>query len=353
VWVRWRVLDLFAGCGGISSGFEQTGSFTTVGAIEMDRDAAETYAQNFGIEVTCGLIESVREFPEADVLVGGPPCQGFSALNRAGVGLERRALWREYLRALDQIRPRVFLMENVPELLHSGEFVLFQTAAQKRGYFVDGRVINMADHGVPQRRRRAIVLGSLETAVPWPKETHGDPAKALGDRLPWTTFRDAVKGLSPEPDGINWHRPRHPKPESIVRYQAVPPNGGNRFQMQRALDAAKLGHLVPACWRNKPAGTTDVFGRLWWDRPSLTIRTEFYKPEKGRYLHPEEDRPITVREAARCMTFHDSFAFPESQSMTSVARQIGNAVPPRMAASLASAIVDHLTVTVSREAHAA
>lgn len=351
--MRWRVLDLFAGCGGISSGFEQTGAFMTVGAIEMDRDAAETYAQNFGIEVTYGLIEKVREFPEADVLVGGPPCQGFSPLNRGGVGLERRALWREYLRALDQTDPRVFVMENVPELLRSGEFVLFKAAAEKRGYYVDGRVINMADHGVPQRRRRAIVLGSLETPVRWPNETHGDPAKALGNRLPWTTFRDAVEGLSPHPDGINWHRRRHPRPESIVRYQAVPPNGGDRFQMQRALDAAGLGHLVPACWRNKPTGTTDVFGRLWWDRPALTIRTEFYKPEKGRYLHPEEDRPITVREAARCMTFDDSFVFPESQSMTSVARQIGNAVPPHMAASLGRAIAEHLMATVGRDVRAA
>ena len=85
---------------------------------------------------------------------------------------------------------------------------------------------------------------------------------------------------------------------------------GNRFQMQENLDRAGLGALVPACWRNKPTGTTDVFGRLWWDRPAFTIRTEFYKPEKGRYLHPSEHRPITVREAARCMSMPDDFLLP-------------------------------------------
>ena len=123
--------------------------------------------------------------------------------------------------------------------------------------------------------------------------------------------------------------------KSVQRYMAVPQNGGDRFQMQDNLDRAGRGHLVPACWRNKPRGTTDVFGRLWWDRPALTIRTEFFKPEKGRYLHPSEDRPITIREAARLMSFSDSFVFPETQSMTSVARQVGNAVPPLLARQIA------------------
>jgi len=113
--------------------------------------------------------------------------------------------------------------------------------------------------------------------------------------------------------------------------------------MQEALDADGLGDLVPRCWRKKTSGTTDVFGRMWWDRPSPTIRTEFYKPEKGRYLHPVAHRPITVREAARLQSFPDDFVFPEHQRMTSVARQIGNAVPPVLAAALARAVRDHLT----------
>ena len=157
-------------------------------------------------------------------------------------------------------------------------------------------------------------------------------------REPWMTFRAAVAGLPLKPDGRNWHRPRAPRRESLERYRAVPADGGSRFEMQATLDRAGRGDLVPACWRNKPSGTTDVFGRLWWDRPAGTIRTEFYKPEKGRYLHPQEHRPITVREAARLMSFPDAFAFPEQQSMTAVGRQIGNAVPPRLARHLGSAL---------------
>jgi DNA (cytosine-5)-methyltransferase 1 len=128
----------------------------------------------------------------------------------------------------------------------------------------------------------------------------------------------------------------------LRRYEAVPPDGGDRFQMQRNLDEAGLGDLVPACWRRKTRGTTDVFGRLWWDRPTLTVRTEFYKPEKGRYLHPTAHRPITVREAARCMSFPDEFELPAHQSMTSIARQIGNAVPPGLARCIADTVAELL-----------
>jgi DNA (cytosine-5)-methyltransferase 1 len=148
--------------------------------------------------------------------------------------------------------------------------------------------------------------------------------------------------LSFAPDGRNWHRTRPGlRDYSMRRYKAVP-IGGNRFDMQTNLDASGLSHLVPACWRNKPTGTTDVFGRLRWDEPSVTIRTEFYKPEKGRYLHPQAHRPITAREAARLQSFPDSFRFSEDQSLVSVARQIGNAVPPRLAYAIALAIRAHL-----------
>jgi len=161
--------------------------------------------------------------------------------------------------------------------------------------------------------------------------------------VPYVDVRTALAGLSQRPDGKNRHIGRAGiRPTSITRYKAVPASGGNRFDMQRALDAQGLGELVPPCWRNKVSGTTDVFGRMWWDRPAPTIRTEFFKPEKGRYLHPEQHRPITVREAARLQSFPDDFAFPEEQGMMSVAKQIGNAVPPVLAAAIARAIIEHL-----------
>ncbi len=375
---RLALVDLFAGCGGMTRGFEDSGAFRSVFAVELDRDAAATYAANFGDHVACGRIEDVAAFPAADVVIGGPPCQGFSPLNRAAVGFERRGLWRQYLRALEAIEPRAFVMENVPELLRSAEYAEFRRRAEALGFRVEGEILNAADFGVPQRRRRAIVIGlrpPRAAATPWPAPTHADPAGATlvidtrtsvagagrgaddragatlvaqratsvgGGRLPWVTFREAVEGLGLRPDGRRWHRPRRPRPESVRRYKAVPRDGGDRFAMQRNLDRAGLGDLVPRCWRQKPTGTTDVFGRLWWDRPALTIRTEFYKPEKGRYLHPSAHRPITVREAARLMSFPDDFVLPEDQSMSSVARQVGNAVPPLLARRLAEALAASL-----------
>lgn len=341
----YTVVDLFSGCGGMTRGFLDSDEFRSVYAVEADRDAAATYRLNFGDHVVNGLIEDVATFPRADVVIGGPPCQGFSPLNRGAVGFERRGLWQEYLRALVKVEPRAFVMENVPELLKSAEYAEFKRRAEREGFLVDEDILNAADFGVPQRRRRAIVIGVRDGEVPWPEQTHADPQE-LGDSglRPWMTFREATAGLSLQPDEKNWHRRRNPRPESVRRYKAVPRDGGNRFEMQKNLDRAGLGHLVPRCWREKPTGTTDVFGRLWWDRPTFTIRTEFYKPEKGRYLHPSAHRPITLREAARCMSFRDDFKFHEDQAMTSVARQIGNAVPPLLAQQIASGLAESFRV---------
>lgn len=280
---RLTLVDLFAGCGGMTRGFEDSGRFRSVFAVEFDRDAAATYAANFGDHVACGPIEDVAAFPAADVVIGGPPCQGFSPLNRAAVGFERRGLWQQYLRALEAAEPRAFVMENVPELLRSAEYAEFRRRAEALGFRVEGEVLNAADFGVPQRRRRAIVIGVRAGAVPWPEPTHtegsargatkdshppSNPVSLVahratkdngltGDeagRAPWVTFREAVEGLALRPDGRRWHRARNPRPESVRRYKAVPRDGGDRFAMQRNLDRAGLGDLVPRCWREKPRG---------------------------------------------------------------------------------------------------
>lgn len=334
---RLALIDLFAGCGGMTLGFERTGLFESRLAVEWERDAAETYRRNFGDHVFEGAIEDVQAFPPVDVVVGGPPCQGFSPLNMAGVGLERRSLWRQYLRVLEQSEPAAFVMENVPELLRSAEYAAFRNAAETLGFQVEGQILNAADYGVPQRRRRAVVIGTQNPGFIWPEQTHFPP-----DRIPlsseaWRTFRDAVEGLSLTPSGKNWHNPRTPRPQSLERYRTIPNQGEGRFDL-----AERRPDITPACWLRKKSGSTDVFGRLWWDRPAFTVRTEFYKPEKGRYLHPSEHRPITVREAARCMSLPDEFEFSESQSMTSVAKQIGNAVPPDLAACIAASLGAHL-----------
>ncbi len=333
----YALIDLFAGCGGMTRGFEDTGRFRSVFAVEWEQDAAETYRRNFGDHVFVGPIERVEEFPTADVVIGGPPCQGFSPLNMQGVGLERRSLWREYLRSLEESTPSAFVMENVPQLLRSAEYRAFVAAAEELGYAIEGKVLNAADYGVPQTRKRAIVIGSLIGAPPWPEQTHFPPERLPLGGEPWQTFRDASRGLSLKPTGESWHNARNPRPMSIERYKTIPKEGEGRFDL-----AARRPDITPDCWLRKKTGSTDVFGRLWWDKPAFTVRTEFYKPEKGRYLHPSEHRPITVREAARCMTLPDDFVLPEEQSMTSIAKQIGNAVPPLLAQRLAESLAVHL-----------
>jgi DNA (cytosine-5)-methyltransferase 1 len=335
-------IDLFAGCGGLALGFVREG-FRPIAAVEWDPDAAETFRTNIDRHIEAVDIADVRGLPKATVLAGGPPCQGFSQLGARDPRDPRNRLWREYVRVLDETDADVFVMENVPQLLNSAQFRLFRAEVVRRGFRVIADVLNAADYGVPQTRRRAIVMGSRLGEPFLPQRTHGPMSLPL---KPYVTVLQAWKEpptLPEEPSGENWHTGRpHVRAESIQRYRAVPEDGGNRFQMQAKLEAEGNGHLVPPCWRNKPTGTTDVFGRLWWDRPALTIRTEFFKPEKGRYLHPSADRSITVREAARLQSFPDTFTFPPSQSMVSVAKQIGNAVPPKLASALARAIHEHL-----------
>ena len=334
---RFTLIDLFAGCGGLTRGFLDSRRFRAVFAVEWDADAAATYRANFGDHVFRGPIERVEEFPKVDVIVGGPPCQGFSPLNMRGVGLERRTLWREYLRALREAEPDAFLMENVPQLLRSAEYASFKEAAQDLGYEIADGVLNAADFGVPQTRRRAIAIGSRLGSPTLPAGKYQPPGSAPGAARAWRTVRDAIADLPARPDDRAWHNARNPRRLSVERYETIPGEGEGRFQL-----AERRPEITPACWLRKKTGSTDVFGRLWWDRPAYTIRTEFYKPEKGRYLHPSEHRPITVREAARLMSFPDDFVLPTAQSMTSIAKQIGNAVPPLLARRLAETLADQI-----------
>jgi len=343
-----RTLDLFAGAGGLTLGFAQAGlGFEPVYAVEIDPAAARTFKRNFQCPVYDGPIEAIDRFEPADVILGGPPCQGFSPLGRDRDDVSRaqlNELWQHFLRAVNQLRPKAFVIENVPEFQRSAQFAkllqLMESDSTLRKYGFAYGVLSAADYGVPQTRRRGIFMAVRGVRnVPWPPPpTHG-PDSASG--RPYVTVHDAIGDLPPRPkaDDIgltaegrqDLHFRRNPRATSLERYRAIPP-GGNRFDL-----AANRPDLTPRCWAEKPTGTTDVMGRLWWDRPSVTIRTEFFKPEKGRYLHPAEDRPITHREAARLQSFPDWFEFEGAK--IEVARQIGNAVPPGLAAAIARHLV--------------
>lgn len=347
--MTWKVIDLFCGAGGMSLGFVDPrfcGGFETVLAVDNDAAALATHKANFGGEAVCGNIETWlndAEVPTADVVIGGPPCQGFSLLNKKRDGDARRALWEPFLDVATRSGARVFIMENVAELYRSPELEDIRARAARDGFRTEAAILNTADYGAPQTRRRTIVIGwkpgAWQPEFP-PLKSHAEPGS--DSNLPaWRTVRDAIADL-PKPKGVeikgkaplNLHIGRNPTEKSVARYKAVP-LGGNRFDLQR-----NAPEITPDCWVRKTSGGTDLFGRLWWDRPSVTIRTEFYKPEKGRYLHPDQHRPITHREAARLMGFPDDFEFCGTK--VEIARQIGNAVPPALAGAIARMVADLL-----------
>lgn len=368
---RPKLIDLFSGAGGMTLGFTKlTGhTFEPVWANDFNEYAAETYNANFGKHCVVGdivdILENVGiEIPKADVVIGGPPCQGFSLLNKFRDSDSRKQLWRPFMDIVELSGASVFVMENVPQLLGSIEHAEILKMSRERGFKVQSAKLCAADYGVPQVRWRAFIIGCKFAdpgAVFPPKKTHFNPnngyRKAFSEEFDayisepaaWRTVRDAIRTL-PEPHGteireepppLDIHFGRSPTSISMERYKAIPEEGMNRFDLQR-----RAPHLTPACWIRKTSGGTDLFGRLWWDRPSVTIRTEFFKPEKGRYLHPLQHRPITHREAARLQSFPDDFKFLGSK--TEIAKQIGNAVPPLLAARIADSVY---TLIISKDAH--
>jgi len=354
-----KLIDLFAGAGGLTLGFSSAFGhhFTPVFANDFNSYAAATYNRNFGEHCITGDINDLLADPKtvvsrADVVIGGPPCQGFSLLNKMRDGDPRKQLWRPFLEVVKRSRAGVFVMENVPQLLDSPEYEEILKAADSMGFKTASAKLLAADYGVPQTRSRAFIIGCRfadpSSHFPPPK-THYNPKADPGGRLfpldyverpkPWRSVLDAIGDL-PEPVGtdirreappLDLHFGRTPTAQSLKRYKAVPKEGMNRFDLHRRAPA-----LTPACWIRKTSGGTDLFGRLWWNRPAFTIRTEFFKPEKGRYLHPSQHRPITHREAARFQSFPDPFVFLGSK--IEIAKQIGNAVPPLLAARVADCI---------------
>jgi DNA (cytosine-5)-methyltransferase 1 len=362
-----RVIDLFSGAGGMTLGFEsirdKNGNkvFHSIWGNDFNEDAVNTYNANFNNVCVLGdILELLKDpevtIPEADVVIGGPPCQGFSLLNKNREADPRKQLWRPYMDVVKQTGAKAFVIENVRQLLSSAEIHQIRDVAEGLGFKVTSAVLCAADYGVPQVRHRGFVVGvkrKLSSSIAFPpSKTHyqsdGVDNADLFDEyvknpLPWRTVRDAIGDL-PEPVGTQFrdepgpfdlHFGRNPTAKSEKRYRAVPP-GGNRFDLEE-----NAPEITPDCWKRKKTGGTDLFGRLWWDRPSVTIRTEFFKPEKGRYLHPVKHRAITHREGARLQSFPDDFKFCGSK--IEVARQIGNAVPPLLGAAVARSVYSILT----------
>jgi DNA (cytosine-5)-methyltransferase 1 len=361
------LIDLFAGCGGMTAGFVKHG-YTPVYGVEHNLHAAATYAANYGEKhMHWGDIADVpdADIPDADVVIGGPPCQGFSNLGSKDVDDPRNQLWKQYLRFVQIARPKVFVIENVDRFSKSAEFQLLHDEADHgmiTDYTLTSGLLLAADYGVPQRRTRTIVIGSRIGKIPLPTPSHAKAPTLDEEIKPWRTVRDAIATLPARPTTtelpdarteffgrsvpgqfkwLDLHFGRNPREQSLRRYDCIPPGGG-RFDLP--------DDLLPRCWREKKTGTTDVMGRMRWDAPSLTIRTEFFKPEKGQYLHPqwERDHPgkrinrvITHLEAALLQQFPETFTWCGSK--IEIARQIGNAVPVGLASAIAAHIGERLS----------
>lgn len=341
------VLDLFCGAGGFTAGFHAAGGFRTVRAVEMDPVAAASFAATFGDGIVrvagigAWLVED--DVPSVDVVVGGPPCQGFSTLGRQDVEDVRNELWRDYAYTIVRAEPRYFVLENVGAFVTSGQFADLRAATGPGGvlaaYDFDAAVLNAADFGAAQARRRTIVIGHHRDlpAPGMPTPTHAGRHVPLSGALRYVRRevtrtelpeRYVVVGGRAQPGQFTTrelHVGRTYTSTSMARIRSIP-SGGNRFDIPI--------HLQPACWRDHTTGSMDVMGRLRLDRPSVTIRTEFWKPEKGRYLHPTEDRALTHFEGARIQGFPDDHRWVGSK--TAIGRQIGNAVPIPLGRAIAA-----------------
>lgn len=349
--MKFKILDLFSGAGGFSCGMDKNKNFETVLGLDFDKNAIETFNNNikgaYGIvgditdQEVKKLIIKESKLLGVNMIIGGPPCQGFS-LKGKQLGLEdpRNFLFREYIEIVSEIKPEVFVIENVKNLINAcnGYFINeIRERFSKLGYIVNYGVLNAKDFGVPQNRERAIIIGSLSRSIPLPK----------GNSENIITVRDAISDLSYLNSGQGEDVSEYIN-ESKSNYQKK--LRGKKLYNHKATNHSKLAleklkmvppegdkSSIPVELHGKQKFLT-TWSRLKWDDVSPTIDTRFDTPSNGRNSHPVLHRAITPREAARIQGFDDDFQFFGPK--TSICRQIGNAVPPLMAKAIADTIYE-------------
>jgi DNA (cytosine-5)-methyltransferase 1 len=354
------VIDMFSGCGGMSAGFVAANgafpSYRMAMAIDISEQANQTYSRNIGIcpikedvgaladdpELLNELLSRSRRRPGHPlVLIGCAPCQGFSShRNAAGEADSRNNLFAQFAKIASHLNPDAVVIENVPELLTDRYWHFLEEAKAilvNSGYHLHVGVHNLAEFGVPQERFRALILAMKRPFVP--------PVPLL-DRKDFRTVHDAIGDLPPVSAGkVHPSDPMHytagHRASTMQTIRAVPKNGGNR-----------PSGVGPDCLRRVEerqgrAAYEDVYGRLWWMRPSITITAYARNPASGRYLHPEQDRALSVREAALLQGFPKHFWF--YGSLDERFRQIGNAVPPTFAAYISIHVLGELLAPAAVE----
>lgn len=351
---NYSVIDLFSGSGGSARGFKSAG-FNIAAAVEIDKLASESFQSNFPETVIFN--KDIRNVNGKELLnltgvasndeliiLACPPCQGFSTARRRDQRLSdtRNILILEFVRLVKEVKPIAFVMENVPGLAKGIGRNLFEKAMKQLsdiGYHMtEPKVLQAADYGVPQRRKRLVVMGTRlkNLNLNLPEPTHHDPAKKDKNLLDWKTVKDIISNLPQISAGEKYirdalHMSAHLSEINMDRMKHTPINGGSRNSWPE--------YLVLACHKNI-SGYTDVYGRMSWTSPSPTITGGCAMISKGRYGHPEQNRAISLREAARLQTFPDSFKF--AGNFGEIAKQIGNAVPPLLAQKIAGSLIKSL-----------
>lgn len=337
---EYTAVDLFCGCGGMTEGLREAG-FHVVAGIELDNNAARAYKMNHNdntvlfhkniLDVRTQDIAELLKGEPLHLLAACPPCQGFSSMRRknkkGAVNDPRNKLIHEFYRFAEELRPVTIMLENVPALSEYADFREVVNKLERIGYAIDYKAVNVARYGVPQRRKRLVLLGSLVGAI---------RIKEGSDNV--VTIRTTIGDLE-DPNFTNdpLHKiyPTH-TPKIQRQIELTPHDGGSRSDLP--------DEYTLECHKKAGIGFKDVYGRLRWDTVSATITGGCLNPSKGRFLHPQADRTITAREAAMLQTFPKDYKFPTDIPRGALALMIGNALPPEFCKQQALCIREHLDV---------
>jgi DNA (cytosine-5)-methyltransferase 1 len=334
---NYTAIDLFSGCGGLSVGMNDAG-FDVIASVEINTDAVKAYKLNHPTttvvqqdirRINITAIANMLEGKPLHLLAGCPPCQGFSRvrkLNRTdAIADDRNNLVTEYFRFVQELKPVTIMMENVPGLKDYSLFQEITAELKVMGYQPDVQIVNVSHYGVPQNRNRLVMIGSLLGSV--------RVAPGNGEKK---TVRDCIESLESiesTTDPVHKIVAGHTK-AVLERIRLTPKNGGSRKDLPE--------EFTLSCHKKANVGFNDIYGRLRWDDYSTTITGGCLNPSKGRFLHPQEDRAITAREAALLQSFPRDYKFPVNISKASVALLIGNALPPKFSYYQCKNIKDHL-----------
>ena len=337
-------IDLFCGCGGLTLGLKQAG-FKVIGAIDNDRLAIETYRKNHE-DVDAIWARDIRHLTarqvrrrldlqegDLDLLAGCPPCQGFSSLrtlngNRT-VEDSRNDLVFQFRKFVKTFKPKAIMMENVPGLASDERIHEFCHCLRKLGYDPNFWVLNAADYGAPQRRRRMILLAGRSGPINYAQPNYNR-----------STVRQAIGSLAvPGESGDAIHDFPEKRSKRVLKLiRRIPKDGGSRSSL------SKRSQLP--CHRDCD-GFKDIYGRMAWDDVAPTITGGCVNPSKGRFLHPEQNRCITLREAALLQGFPPGYSFSLKRGKFAAAELIGNALPPEFVRRHAGQVLNYLQTRVN------